>query len=193
MIDILAVILDDFNQGISEHELLKLLQNPPYSLFTADALKDPLVLFQTHFLLFHCLYRLRNQYLKQGTGDLEISALKIFKKPLINKNTRSERVLDEFDPLAQYYLDGSHFTTTKGEDVEALLNGFWKKMYTQPAGVDIQQALLTMELDEPIPLADLKVQYRRLANRHHPDKGGDSEEFKKVCLAFQQLKQHCLV
>lgn len=172
--------------------MLKILQNPPYSLFAADALKQPLVLFQSHFLLFHCLYRLRDQYLSQGVSDLEISALTIIKKPLTTFAAKAKKALNPHDPLAEYYLDSSHFTSTSGEDVEALLNSFWKKMWIQPSHADIDNALLVMELEKPIPLAELKVQYRRLANRHHPDKGGDGEQFKKVCQAFQQLKHYCL-
>ena len=46
-----------------------------------------------------------------------------------------------------------------------------------------------MELEAPLPLPQLKQQYRRLAQRFHPDKGGESEHFKKICQAFHQLRQ----
>ena len=34
---------------------------------------------------------------------------------------------------------------------------------------------------------EIKKAYRRMANKHHPDKGGDSEAFKKVNEAYQVL------
>jgi DnaJ-domain-containing protein 1 len=74
--------------------------------------------------------------------------------------------------------------------VDELLNSFWKKVFIPQPQIDIQQALDFMELEAPIPLPQLKVQYRRLAQRYHPDKGGDSEHFKQVCQAFHQLKRY---
>jgi len=35
--------------------------------------------------------------------------------------------------------------------------------------------------------ADIKQSYRRLAMKHHPDKGGDPEEFKKIAEAYEIL------
>ena len=32
---------------------------------------------------------------------------------------------------------------------------------------------------------DAKIVYRRLAQKHHPDKGGDMEHFKKVAWAYK--------
>lgn len=209
LLEILAILITEKPTGFSEHQLLGLLQKPPYSFFASDALKDPLILFQTHFLLFHCLYRLKGLWHQQGRGLLEISALSIRLKvnlefsiaayetspPLQKGNqhqTNNQKMINS-DPLASYYLDWSHFTSTKSHDVEALLTSFWQKVFI-PAGTDsIQQALILMELESPIPTQQLKVQYRRLAQRHHPDKGGDSERFKKICQAFHQLKQHNLL
>lgn len=199
MLDVLELLLEETPQGFAEHQLLLLLQKPPHSFFVAGALRDPLVLFQSHFLLFHCLYLLRNKWKKNQYSNLEISALKIQKTTFIDpckayediKIDRhiKERVISQSDPLAQYYLDWSHFSSTTSDDVDVLLNRFWKKMWVPQEEKEIQQALMLMELKSPIPLVELKVQYRRLAQRYHPDKGGDSEHFKKICQAFHQLKQ----
>lgn len=36
----------------------------------------------------------------------------------------------------------------------------------------------------------IKKQYRKLAFRYHPDKGGSTEQFQKLTLAFNALKQN---
>jgi hypothetical protein len=195
LIDLLTVILNDNLGGITEHELLKLLQQAPYEFFSEDALRDPLILFQTHFLLFHCLYTLKQRWRLSQQSELEISALNIIKRPYYLQQVEgiSIQPLAETDSLAQYYLDWSHFSNTGNEEVEELLNSFWRKVFTPQDDESIKLSLTIMELDSPIPTIELKVQYRRLAQLHHPDKGGDSEHFKKICQAFQQLKQYNLL
>jgi len=191
--------LEEQEKGFSEHQLLTLLQEPPHAFFAADAMRDPLLLFQTHFLLFHCLYLLRNRWQKNRYASIEISALSIKKigiTSLINtvdsatcSHGQTDQLLLNADPLAQYYLDWSHFSNTNSEDVDSLLDSFWKQVYQPQSTEDIQQALIIMELEAPVPLPQLKQQYRRLAQRFHPDKGGESEHFKKICQAFHQLRQ----
>jgi len=196
LIDILALLLDENSAGFSEHELLKLLQQPPHEFFATDALHDPLVLFQTHFLLFHCLYVLKQRWSNTQHAELEISAL-VIKKQIFKVSTKNTQLdkhkyqpIEQADPLAQYYLDWSHFSATSSADVEELLSSFWRKVFKPQNALDIQQALIIMELEAPTSTIELKVQYRRLAQNHHPDKGGDSEHFKNICQAFHQLKQY---
>jgi hypothetical protein len=199
LIDVLDVLLEENPEGFTEHQLLTLLQQQPHAFFAADALRDPLLLFQSHFLLFHCLYSLRNRWQKNQHAQLDISVFKIQKSRLdINKTlsppadpfSEDKKLLFNADPMAHYYLDWSHFSTTSSDDVDELLNRFWKKMWMPQQEEDIQQALIIMELETPIPLPQLKQQYRRLAQRFHPDKGGNSEHFKKICQAFHQLRQY---
>jgi hypothetical protein len=193
--DLLAILLSDNPQGLPEHQLLKLLQQAPHEFFASDALRDPLLLFQTHFLLFHCLYNLKQRWAIAQQAELEISVLLIIKRPFIVKETEKNQAqpLLQSDPLAQYYLDWSHFSTTTEEDVETLLNSFWRKVFNPQTEDNIQQSLAIMQLDVPVSTVQLKIQYRRLAQIHHPDKGGDSEHFKKICQAFHQLKQYNLL
>lgn len=199
MVEVLALLLEETEEGFSEHQLLTLLQHSPHCYFSKDAMRDPLILFQSHFLLFHCLYLLRKTWQEKQYASIDISAVKIQKvalnssNDLVNliKNSHLKKLssLSLLDPLAQYYLNWSHFSSTTSEDVDELLNGFWRKMQVPQQQENNPQALALMELESPIPLADLKVQYRRLAQKHHPDKGGDSEHFKKICQAFHQLKR----
>jgi hypothetical protein len=198
LIDVLDVLLEENSEGFSEHQLLTLLQQPPHAFFAADALRDPLLLFQSHFLLFHCLYLLRNRWQKKHHAHLDISVFNIQKIrlciektliPLSDTFSEDKNSLFNADPMAHYYLDWSHFSATSSDDVDELLNRFWKKVWVPQQEEDIQQALIIMELETPVPLPQLKQQYRRLAQRFHPDKGGNSEHFKKICQAFHQLRQ----
>ena len=195
LIDLLDLLLSENPAGFSEHQLFKLFQQAPHEFFATDALRDPLLLFQTHFLLFHCLYHLKQRWAISQQAELEISALLIIKRPFIFKQVteKQDQALLRADPLAQYYLNWSHFSSTTEDDVETLLNSFWRKVFNPINADDIQDSLKIMQLDAPVSTLQLKVQYRRLAQAHHPDKGGDSEHFKKICQAFHQLKQHNLL
>lgn len=170
-------------QGLSEHELIKQLQNPENPFFATDALRDNLTLFRCHFLVFHCLYQLQQEL--AADFELQISALKILLIP--HQQAQELNSLTEHDPLASYYLNLNNLNKTDRDDVEDLLKDFWLKVLL-PDNKD--QALATLQLTPPVEWPQIKVQYRRLAKQHHPDKGGDEESFKAVCLAFQQLKVH---
>ena len=52
----------------------------------------------------------------------------------------------------------------------------------------IEHALAILGFTEgSITLADIKTAYRKLALKHHPDKGGDEAEFKKIAAAYELL------
>lgn len=48
-------------------------------------------------------------------------------------------------------------------------------------------AYRTLQLPVGAGLAEIKDAYRRLAMRHHPDRGGDVAEFQKITAAYTQL------
>ena len=51
-------------QTISEYQLMRYLSEEGFSEFKPDL--DPLIMFRAHFLLFHLLYRLQDQWVLKG-------------------------------------------------------------------------------------------------------------------------------
>ena len=50
-----------------------------------------------------------------------------------------------------------------------------------------QKALTILELKEPVTYQAIKTQYRRLAMRYHPDRGGSNEKLKDINTAMDTL------
>lgn len=181
LLELLSLRLAD-GQACSEYDLLCWLQAPEQGVFRADALRDSLTMFRSHFILMHCLYRLQQQWAAEQSALLEISALRICRQPW--PHTSQSSTLAEHQPLAEYYLDLSQLNTGQDE-VDELLRSFWQTML-QPEQED--QDIAELQLSKPVTGADIRLQYRRLAMQHHPDRGGDVNRFRDIQAAFQRLK-----
>lgn len=53
--------------------------------------------------------------------------------------------------------------------------------------VDTSKFYKLLEVDKNSNEAEIKKAYRRLAVKHHPDKGGDPEKFKEITRAYEVL------
>ena len=178
-------LLRQHPDGISEYSLLKRLREEEYALFPKLSLGDTLGLFQSHFLLFHCLYRLRDRLHAERRGDLAISAL------IIELGAYQEGLdsLIEADPLRDYYLDLTNLDETGESDVLELLGDFWRKLQSgEPERV--AAALAVLELERAESFAQVKAQYRRLVMRHHPDRGGEALKMHALNEALELLRLH---
>ena len=186
----IATIVDTCTDGLSEHQLIQQLQQAPYELFDKQALADSLRLFQTHFLVFHCLYLLRDEWREQQYAELSISTLKIQKQAWQAQSA----ALTQADPLRRYYLDWQQFEQTDGADVEALLDSFWRQ---QPlSGLEtsdeaqLEQALQQLALNQmPVDLKQLKRHYRQRLHQVHPDKGGSNAAVQQIQWAYQLIER----
>lgn len=177
-------LLSEFPEGLSEHALMQCLRQPPYELLPTLALDDSLGLFQSHFLLFHVLYRLRDRLRSDKDGELSISPLLI----RLQAYVPGEAALHESDPLRDYYLDLEQLQATDAEAVEKLLSGFHQRLSAEN---EKEHALTTLQLQEPVSMDEVRRQYRRLAMQHHPDRGGDAETMHALNSALSIL-QRCL-
>lgn len=168
-------------EGLSEYELLSRLRDDSRSGFAAGRSDDPEDLFRTHFLLFHLLYRLRDELRRELAGDLEIHTLRIRWHAHAGNDPRT---LARPDPLAAYYLDIDNLKTTTRADIDRMLGQFWARF----ARFDRRgEALAVLELPEDADADSILRQYRRLAMRHHPDRGGDAAQLQAIHAAMAIL------
>ena len=167
----------------TEYQLIQWLKQPDPGVFHAQSLSDPLTLFRCHFLVMHCLYRLRLQWLAEQAGWLQIEPLSMQLKPWEASRNSDNQTVCESDNLARYYLDLGNLHTDR-ESVEQLLRGIWQQTQT-PA--QRREDLTLLELTDPATEEDIRRQYRRLAMRHHPDRGGEVSHFQALLAAYQRL------
>lgn len=192
----------------SEFELIKALQSPPYELFNEHIFENDLSLFQTHFIVYNALFRLRDIGLEHKIFDLDILATKISKLDIskhktqnltnaINTDLTSSNA-PETKKLREYYLNWDNFHSTNEDDVNDLLTSFWDKMsnrfshsYNNHGQIidedQIDEALYTLGLTSLSDQTNLKKHYKKLCVIHHPDKGGEPKDFQRILLAYQLL------
>lgn len=174
-------ILIDHPGGVSEYELLGKLIELGYSEFNRQEDGGDLGLFQSHFLLFHALYRFQDHIRESGSGDLHIHCLDIrFKTGVISEK---EGVILG-DPMRQYYLNLENLYQTGESDVRDMLDRFWKR-YT--AREHVREALEELELDESVSFDEIQKRYRAMAFERHPDRGGAREDLVRLNLAKETL------
>lgn len=184
----LAPILETLNLYLDkvpqtdEHHIIKHLQEqqvPPFDHFKLAQAND---LFHAHFLCMHALYHLKNRYLQEKRYCLLIQSVRVERHIFLEHASSAHEppghtLLDTPDPLAAYYLNPKHYFDTQESDITDMLKSFWKKYLAQDQKHEALQALDLPADADPIMI---KKQYRRLAQQHHPDKGGNAELFNKV-------------
>lgn len=177
-------ILQKYSHGLSEYELISELRKNPEKLFDDVDLQNAHALFQTHFLLFHCLYLLRDQWLNEKKAFLQIDTMKIYCLPYTQKC--SDEITTE-DSMRSYYLDISRLEQTTAEDADELINQFWQKFVAQK---DRHEALKTLELEEDVGFEQIKARYKQLVMQHHPDRGGSASHLAAINQAMDVLKRY---
>ncbi len=185
-------ILRAHPDGISEHDLLRALDGAGVDGFDKGQIfASELSLFQTHFLLFHVLYRLRDRLLEERRGALQIHFLRIVIRPYGLVGTADD-LPEPSDDLRGYYLDLDNLDTTTGADVRELLDRFWRRFarYEASGGSGgCRQALAVLGLEEGVEADTIRLRYRRLVMEHHPDRGGDTERLQEINAAMARLRE----
>lgn len=182
----LLEVLRHHPAGLSEYELIQALDDFGQPGFDSSTLKENLSLFQTHFFLFHSLYRLRDRLWENNEARLDINALCIQLLPLAEnvKGGKTGVEISEHDPLREYYLNLDNLENTDGDDVARLLTRFWAGFVSNE---ERREALKELELKDPVDWATIKDRHRRLVMEHHPDRGGDEERLRTINAAMEVL------
>lgn len=180
------------NQICKEYDIIRHLQSK--NELPKDALRLPLSMFRCHFLIHNALYRLQLSAHIHQRYSLSISSLNISMEPYpdILKNNgeysaSEDQTIDKHDPLSLFYLDYNQVMQTSEQDVNRLLDQFWKHYLNDDQKTN---ALKVLGLNEPVDFNKIKKQYRRLAMKHHPDRGGDADQLIAVHQAMQCLEMY---
>lgn len=188
IIPLLEPILKQHPDGLSEYELLNQLaeQSAFFAKSATDSPFQGLGLFQRHFLLFHCLYLLEQQYRANQSGILVISALKIRLQPHRdgNETNQADAALTTPDPVRDYYLDITQLQTTSEHDLDEMLGKFWLALARYDSR---DETLALLGLSDPVDDVTIRKKYRELVMQHHPDRGGDAETIQQLNAAISKL------
>ncbi|MCV6589856.1 MAG: DnaJ domain-containing protein [Marinobacterium sp.] len=182
----LITLLRQQPEGCREYDLMRNIEADGGFPDLSDDYQ--LALFQKHFLLKNALYQLQETLWQEEQLYLSITPLLIRLEPCLTCDS-GVNLPDQNNDIAlrSYYLDWQEYYNATVESVDALLDSFWRRY----AGIEQRHsALKTLELDEDATATEIRLQYRRLASRHHPDKGGCSERFIALRQAYETLNVH---
>ena len=179
--DILS-LLYQHPEGITEYLIIKSLEE--HIGFEDIAADYQLAIFQKHFMVMNALHQLQKQLMEEEHLFLDISPLKIQLITIGTLSNNDQLTESGSEKLSEYYLDWSNLEDTNKEDVEKLLENFWKLYINADKRL---AALVILELTEDACSETISLRYRELAAIHHPDKGGDSSNFIRIRQAYEIL------
>lgn len=182
----LLSLLEEQPQHWKVHYLVSALREKGLLIeLDEDESKD---LFKRNFLTMNALYQLQVMLLPNQW--LQVQAMDIFLSQIVPNNLALE--LQHDSALRDYYLDWENYDAS-GDLIKEMLKSFWHKYNdyigeTAPA-IGREQALSVFELDSDASARDIRKRWRQLALKWHPDRaGGDSQQFRQACRAWQTLR-----
>ena len=179
----MVTILDNFPFGLSEYALIQELKHST-DLITEDCTETPLSLFQTHFLVFNGLYQLQRELAERGDKYLEINPLCIRLLSMSDQCEGNAVIESSDEKVRAYYLDMTRLSKTNEEDVNDMLDRFWKQY---SASKDRLAALDMLNLSDPVNYDSIKKRYRELVKEFHPDRGGEKVRLQEINEAMDVL------
>ncbi|WP_297793527.1 DNA-J related domain-containing protein [uncultured Marinobacter sp.] len=175
-------------EGMNELSLIKRLQSPPWELIGEVSFSEPEKLYPVHFLLFHTLYRLRDQLNDNGeTLNISPMRLQLQTSPVVS----GSGFAGEVDTLREFYLDISQYRMSE-DSIQKMMNDFWTGHYPKrPQRHEAIEAAELLGFDHlPDSFSKVKHRFRRAVMQAHPDRGGDTESIQSLNQAFSVLKAH---
>lgn len=91
----------------------------------------------------------------------------------------------------------AHLAALDQAGLDSVIEEYFYRVYYQhctenglrPADVHDPRLLALMGLPPHAGLAEIKQRFRELAKRHHPDHGGDAEQFMALMDVYEQLTE----
>lgn len=182
---------------------------PELNLVSGSALE----MYRCHFALFHRLYLLADElYCEDFYLHVHFMSIHLIKFPetghcrhyshdygrfcreiIFSENTRQcefhhERTLPQsIECLSEryFYLDWENFFAVNEETAESFISGAWNLLCNYEDLVDCYKIL---DLPENSNLKVVKMQFRNLAKKFHPDLNPDfHQEFSRINSAYRRL------
>lgn len=178
-------ILKKYIQGVSEFQLVKILESVTPGFAELEGENAGVVMFRKHFMVMNALFVLQSRLMGKGVR-LAITPLKI---KLVKETYEDLNELPEDSPdamLRDFYFDWENYDAGNTDQVKLLLNQFWERYLANDIRAD---ALEILGLPVDSKWESVKQSYRRLAAIHHPDRGGDSQQFNAIREAYETLQQ----
>ncbi len=173
---------------------------------------DTLTLYQSHFLLFHVLYRLQDEFYQERqylfihfmrtmlAAYPETGRCRFFEE-LLGRFCESDCAHDadycahhraqigdtalEDLSLRYFYLDIRNFYKLNERTATAFVNGTWEILTHYE---DYRRSFRILDLPESADMPMIKKRFRKLAKQYHPDAGAASNErFHDINNAYQLL------
>ncbi len=186
IMDAAEALLRTQPDGMSELVMLRTLQKPPWQLFGTIDFGSPAALYPVHFLLFHSLYRRRESLAAESGETIDINALNIRLRAL---DIAGDQQAGQHDALHAFYRDPANHDLAE-DTINRMLDDFWQGI-TRPADSELQSACRTLAIESPPPdLVTARAAFRRLAMRHHPDRGGSNEQLQALNRAMATVRHH---
>ncbi len=181
LLEVIHGLLLDHPEGLSEFALFAELAKRGFREFDREVFRDSMRMFQSHFVLFHVLHRMRERLADAQEGHLVIETLSIRLGPWQG----DVHALASPDPVAAYYLDRANLDETTEADLRAMLDAFWERY---AAHGSVAEALGVLELAEGAGWEDVNAKHRALVFAHHPDRGGDASRLAEINRAMRILR-----
>ena len=172
-----------------------------------------LELYRLHFALFHTLYTLQNEYV-DDRKYLHVHFMRtgVFDYPAhdrcayFNDETmtfcghtnikssnhcshHSEQLGDdaiESLSLKYFYLDKRNYDKLDSVTAESLLSGAWEILSSENS---LNDAYLTLGLHGHENSRTVKMRFRELCKKYHPDNGGDRDKFMDINRSYRLINK----
>lgn len=165
---------------LKEYDLIQAFCGDDLYPWSKDVL---LSLFQKHFFIRHCFYRLQTELFEKGERlEITPSTVRLSVTQEQTGSCLSEASAEK--ALAEYYLDWQNFHKATPENVSQLMADFWTRYHALDERAD---SLSILGVEQDASWQDIQQAYRKKIAQAHPDKGGESEGFHAVRRAYESL------